>query len=294
MRQLAKVLACLELLGATDIQETHDDQVDFKLSGCAGFGFIRDGAFCGAVWIGLADDASIDYAEAMAWVELQGTPAGCEIEILDWESGLEIWVRFERALSCSPEAAATDPLPREVAALSRAWEERAIDPVAALTFVRDPGQLAPSRAWLLLGDEASWFSPGEIEAAREAAVAGAFDTAWYVSQKTEVGDLLFFYFAEPHEAIHFVARAACGPTCSTLACGVVCHRQCWVMTTPPVPIEPVTREQLVALVGETSDSSLTPEQVTALAAVVRPVDPHDAAELAWVLQPLAAGTQLAH
>ena len=133
MQQLAEVTTYLGFLGATGVRESSDGHVDFELGGCIGFGSVRAGAFHGSIWIGLSEDASVGYDEALLWSGLQVAPAGCEIEILDWESGLEVWVRFERPLAGDPQTA--DPLRHYLAALARAWKQRETDPVADLTFV---------------------------------------------------------------------------------------------------------------------------------------------------------------
>lgn len=137
MHKLVEAKTRLELLGATEITEAHADQVDFRLDGYPGFVYLRDDVCRGAVWIAMSEDASTGYAEALAWAELQGIPVGCELDVLDWESGLEIWIRFERHLDCSPEDATADPLRREVERLALAWQRRDSEPAGSFTYLRN-------------------------------------------------------------------------------------------------------------------------------------------------------------
>lgn len=146
--------------------------------------------------------------------------------------------------------------------------------------LRDVVSLAPTNAWLLIGDEASMPTDEELRRSRTTWRA---ECLWTGPKQVQPGDLLFFYFMAPTKAIRFIARAATYPIFDPHE-GVnsvkpVDPNQWWLTHTPLVPVAPVPFAFLQRLHGGylnlrgKPSHYLPPEVVTELLQEARPVEP---------------------
>lgn len=108
--------------------------------------------------------------------------------------------------------------------------------------------LRAENTWVLLADEASWPQEEDLQAAREAARLGVFDTLWTAPKGGTPGDLALVYFVAPISAACFVARLVEYPFWSdeleVHAREPIDDRQWWTTLTPLVEIEPIAFRSL--------------------------------------------------
>ncbi len=101
----------------------------------------------------------------------------------------------------------------------------------------------PQRAWILIGDEASWPTPTELAELRREASVGKLVNVWTGPRQGTTGDLALFYFTAPTKAVCFIARfgsdAYWDDSTKVNAETPVSSRQWWVATTPPVQVNPI-------------------------------------------------------
>lgn len=109
---------------------------------------------------------------------------------------------------------------------------------------------APTNAWLLIGDEASYPTAEEL---RDSRLRWREECFWTGPRQAQPGDLLFFYFMAPRKAIHFLARAGShpvfDPTIEVNALRDVDPNQWWLNHTPLVEVKPLPFRDLQAALG---------------------------------------------
>lgn len=299
------LIACVQKLGGRNIVAADGVQVDFELDEIPAFAYVQEGGrLRGSVFITLHEPVSL--AEAEEWAKAQPRTAACRLDVLqnpaDREGEGVIRILFERALDPFG-IAVDDPLLGEASALFDAWWGRDIDPHASVkpegSFRGvDPCGRKPTNAWLLMGDDDSYFTPDDVSQARADAAQGIYETGWTAAKQTEPGDLLFYYFMAPLKAIHFVARAADNAYFEDIGDLEAKYRgrQWWVHTSPPVAIEPVPLQHLQEVIGKIvmkgrSGRYLRPEHVEDLTRRIRPLREEDGPELARVLQPVVGSAE---
>jgi hypothetical protein len=128
-----------------------------------------------------------------------------------------------------------------------------------------PDLPVPRGAWLLVGDAAVY--PTRKDLAGASLEPDPDDPSiWSAPPLVSTGDLLFFYFAEPYGAVHFIARASDRPYWSDLGPSPdrsASAGQWWVPYCAMVKIEPVPADLLREIVGD--DSLLRREVPTYIA-----------------------------
>ena len=110
----------------------------------------------------------------------------------------------------------------------------------------------PRSAWLLLGDDASFYTDDELQRVQGRSPSGRPNT-WTCSPRIEIGDVLFLYFMAPRKSINFICHAASRPYVDRdevpLAHRDVSEYQWWVDHTPPVSVEPISFKTINAFMG---------------------------------------------
>lgn len=159
--------------------------------------------------------------------------------------------------------------------------------------LRDVVSLAPTNAWLLMGDEASMPTPEELRRSR---TTWREECIWTGPKQVQPGDLLFFYFMAPTKAIRFIARAATYPIFDPHE-GVnsvkpVDPNQWWLNHTPLVPVTPVPfavlqrlHDGYLNLRGKPSHY-LPPDVVAHLLQAAQPVEPASQLDRAVLQMPM--------
>lgn len=298
MEPLDLLVACVEKLGGDEIEIARADTVNFSLCDIGAFAYVQKGGrLRGSVFIDPAVPES-EMAEAVEWAEAQSVHA-CRVDAA-WASDVDadggfIRLLFERDLD--PEAiAADDPLATEADILAGSWygeEPHQLSRVAVPLRASDPTRLAPTNAWLLMGRQRSYPTQADISEMNRDATLGIYENFWTAAKQTEPGDLLFFYFMDPHKAVHFVARAvdhAYFDDMGTIEEGWR-GRQWWTHISPMVEIEPIPVGALRRVMGDMvmagrSGRYVRPEHAALLAAGARAKDPRDSSLLERVLQPV--------
>lgn len=112
---------------------------------------------------------------------------------------------------------------------------------------------SPHGAWLLMGDEGSFYSRGNLRRLVDRDRAGLFLDCWTCSPRVEIGDVLFMYYMAPRKAIHFVCRATSrpyvDPALYVRADREVSKYQWWVDISPPVEVEPIPFNEIRQAMG---------------------------------------------
>lgn len=110
----------------------------------------------------------------------------------------------------------------------------------------------PRSAWLLLGDNASFYTDDELRAVQRRYQSGVPDL-WTCSPRIERGDVLFVYFMSPRKSINFICRADSPPYVDR---NVEVNRerdlseyQWYVDLTPPVSVEPISFKTINTFMG---------------------------------------------
>ena len=206
--------ACLERLGATDLEDGPDGAVHYRLAGRPGWArWAAGGGLRG--WL-MIDGLQHVTAEVVInrWLRQQPEPRGCLLEaapVTTVEDAAWLGAYFERPLDVE-RISRDDPLQFEVAALAEAWRlrdfgVRADLPTGGEYAPYNPGAIAPANAWLLVGRPEWAFSWLRISDARQAASKGIHELSWHACRDVQAGDLLFFY-SQADKAVRYVARAA--------------------------------------------------------------------------------------
>jgi hypothetical protein len=113
----------------------------------------------------------------------------------------------------------------------------------------------PSAAWLLLGDESSLLERSDLDEIT-ADDEGDGAAMWTGLPNIAPGDLLFFYFQAPHDAVRFIARAVERPVWEgdDEEEGVdeeldIEYAQWWIPFSSIVEVEPIGRDALATAFG---------------------------------------------
>lgn len=118
-----------------------------------------------------------------------------------------------------------------------------------MTLVEQVAQAPPTNAWLLIGDDASFPTPGELVAQRDPANPDLAE--WTCPRQIMRGDLVFIYFIAPRKAIYFAARAMSAPVYETEAevnaLKPIDPHQWWAELSPLIPVPTVPYTQLAQL-----------------------------------------------
>ena len=220
----------------------------------------------------------------IGWVEKQPRPASGLIQafIEEQEDGPEQIVPrlvFERPVA----GFSTDHIEDDIFQFAEAWETRSIaEARPQVTFEKgDPTEMLPQNAWLLMGDQASYWTREALEEVQAEGAVGVYDTLWTAPKNGELGDLVLLYFTTPRKAACFVARLASRPFWRTDlqvdADKNVDRHQWWAYLTPPIEIEPIPYKTLQEAAGGylplrgKSGRYLSPDVIQALRFVaVRP------------------------
>jgi len=238
--------------------------------------------------------ANLGYAERAlveTWTARQPQPASGKLQIVNHEDGsAEPRLVFERPIRDNDWP--VDPMGAEIHAYATAWmNDDIVQPELALkesyAVKDDPRDLAPSSAWLLIGDHAAFPDPEELANLRDESSAGIFDYLWTAAKQTVVGDLALIYFMTPIRAVHFVARAASSAfftrDIEVNADRKVADEQSWAYLTPLIQIEPIPFRAIqeasdghLILRGR-SGKFLRPETISALTFTA--VNPNEQGEL---------------
>lgn len=185
---------------------------------------------------------------------------------------------------------------------AEAWDSRAVATVGGRdlgggdgdggVYRFRPTDVEPRNAWLLIGSEASYPTPEDLQDQRAQGDAGLFDDEWTAPKNGELGDLVLIYFVAPRKATCFVARLASRPYWQTdvevAADKAVNPHQWWAATTPFIEIEPIPYKTLQEAVGGylplrgRSGHYLSPRTISALKFSAQ--DPARQAELDQIAQ----------
>lgn len=228
--------------------------------------------------------------DVLGWVARQPRPASGQVQTLveeDDEEGDAVLPRlvFERPIDRLGVAS----IASDIRWFVRAWEADAIaGPPPRVVFEEGtPVAITPQNAWLLMGDEESYWSPEALAEEREDGSVGIYDGLWTAPKNGEVGDLVLLYYSAPRKAACFVARLASRPFWRTdLSVGAarpVNSHQWWAYLTPPVEIEPIPypalREAAAGhlLLRGRSGHYLAPRTIAALPFVAR--DPEEQSDV---------------
>lgn len=311
MNDLDVVAACMRKLGGENF-EFDNGQVRFTIANdsLSGFAYVKDGGrLRGSVWIGINEPHG-SFDEANAWASAQPSPLSGLLQVLDTaemdnreEGDYAIRLLFERPLD--PEMIdPTDPLVDEAIDLFLACagvsQGEGTPGSQHRSFVaEDPVRLAPSGAWLMIGDQHAALTDDDIRCVRENAARGIFEDYWTAAKQTQQGDLLFWYLVAPISAVKYVARAVGAAFFMDVGevDGEWQGRQWWCHYTTPIEIEPVPLSTLQTVMGPTvmkgrGGRYLRPEHVAVLVNLIRPAKASDEAELAAVLQPVTGSAEL--
>lgn len=201
------------------------------------------------------DGATPTEGEVLAWVKKQPRPASGVVQALLEELDDGTVESSPRLVFERPVAAfTTEHIEGDIIRFARAWNVRGVAaPQPEAQFDRgDPAELPPQNAWLLMGDEASYWSPEGLEEVRAEGV-GIYDELWTAPKNGELGDLVLVYFTEPTKAACFVARLASRSfwrsDLTANAQKAVDNHQWWAYITPPVEIEPISFKDLREATG---------------------------------------------
>ena len=287
--------ACLERLGATDLEDGPDGAVHYRLAGRPGWArWAAGGGLRG--WL-MIDGLQHVTAEVVInrWLRQQPEPRGCLLEaapVTTVEDAAWLGAYFERPLDVE-RISRDDPLQFEVAAFAEAWRlrdfgVRADLPAGGEYAPYNPGAIAPANAWLLVGRPEWAFSWLRISDARQAASKGIHELSWHACRDVQAGDLLFFY-SQADKVVRYVARAAGDAFETYVERNAQLHPQWWVRHTPPVPIMHIGLPELHEVAGQIPTGRprrLQPAAANRLAQLVRARGEIDVAELLWLLQPI--------
>jgi len=199
-----------------------------------------------------ADDALLGEQEVQAWIDRQPSPALGVVRVgtRDREGSV---VEFLPVLSVDVylDSVLSEFVRELVFPFAEAWDKGSVamrtddlefGPEGFPYRVR-PAEVAPRNAWLLMGDEASYPTPADLDAMSTEGQAGIFDTEWTAPKNGELGDLALIYFQAPRKAACFVARLASRPYWQTdldvKAARNVERHQWWASLTPLIEIEPI-------------------------------------------------------
>lgn len=227
-------------IGGAPRKTDQDGYVDFVLHGCAGYARIKEGGsrLRASVEIAILGDTT----SAVEWVEAQPLPPTSELAVWgDEEAGI-LRLVWERSLTSLPHQ--EDPVSIEVKAVAKAWHERTTANIPAVSFdPRDPRDLTPEQAWLIVGDESVWPTDEDLAQYEESGDAGIFENLWTSAKQTQEGDLVLVYIMGARKAVHFVARAASNAFFSrdidVSADDDVRNEQWWVYLTPLIEVAPI-------------------------------------------------------
>lgn len=200
------------------------------------------------------DDTLPSDDEVLSWVDAQPRPRTGIVEAArdDETERLTPRLVFERPVA----GFTTTHLEDDIFTYAEAWENRSTAPLLPTVELEqgDPVSLAPQNAWLLVGDEASYPTPEDLDEDRADGAVGIFNTLWTAPKHGEVGDLVLVYFVRPRKAVCFVARLASRPfwraDITVNADRPVDNHQWWAYLTPLVEVEPIDYSTLAAANNE--------------------------------------------
>ncbi|KQY41855.1 hypothetical protein [Cellulomonas sp. Root137] len=261
----ARLAQLATALGGENLEWPDGGGVVFDLDRATAEASIKEGGARVAVHVMLSPATATEVEE---WVASQPEPIATVLEIEEGELDEAFpCLMFERSLDFVSWG--LDAVLDDIAAFAAAWAgAEGIEPAG------DPRDIAPSSAWLLMGDEASY--PDSDELARRTAVAqvGVFDAKWTTAKQTIVGDLYLVYFTAPRKAVHFVARAASNAfyadDIEVSTEGTVANQQQWTYLTPLIEIRPIPLATVLAandghlVMRGRSGKFLRPEVISAL------------------------------
>lgn len=198
----------------------------------------------------LRDDAVID------WVERQPRPISGLVQAVIEEQGDGAEKLVPRLVFERPVAGfSTDHIEDDIFQFAEAWDAASVSgPRPQLAFEKgDPTEMLPQNAWMLMGDEASYWREDELREIQGEGVVGVYDTLWTAPKNGELGDLVLLYYTAPRKAACFVARLASRPFWRTdlhvNADRTVDSHQWWAYLTPPIEIQSIPYKTLREAAG---------------------------------------------